>query len=131
MGPGRGGAEESVRGGGRHGAAGSSPGVAGTAPTFLPCPAEHKLLSAGPTEPWSIREKLCLASSVMRSGDQNWYGSGKGGRHVHSTGRGTGLSPCCLCSEQKWDERGVQGISGQAFCYLHNYCVRVEVCSSK
>lgn len=35
-------------------------------------PAEHKLLSAGPTEPWSIREKLCLASSVMRSGDQNW-----------------------------------------------------------
>ncbi|EOA96078.1 Bromodomain-containing protein 8, partial [Anas platyrhynchos] len=29
-------------------------------------------LGAGPTEPWSIREKLCLASSVMRSGDQNW-----------------------------------------------------------
>ncbi|XP_040459034.1 bromodomain-containing protein 8 isoform X4 [Falco naumanni] len=35
-------------------------------------PGKHKLLSAGPTEPWSIREKLCLASSVMRSGDQNW-----------------------------------------------------------
>ncbi|KAJ7316613.1 hypothetical protein JRQ81_002775 [Phrynocephalus forsythii] len=35
-------------------------------------PWQHKLLSAGPTEPWSIREKLCLASSVMRSGDQNW-----------------------------------------------------------
>ncbi|MGH0130237.1 UNVERIFIED_CONTAM: hypothetical protein FKN15_066952, partial [Acipenser sinensis] len=33
---------------------------------------EHKLTSTGPTEPWSIREKLCLASSVMRSGDQNW-----------------------------------------------------------
>ncbi|XP_048346060.1 bromodomain-containing protein 8 isoform X5 [Sphaerodactylus townsendi] len=33
---------------------------------------KHKLLSVGPTEPWSIREKLCLASSVMRSGDQNW-----------------------------------------------------------
>ncbi|XP_077328488.1 bromodomain-containing protein 8 isoform X4 [Lithobates pipiens] len=33
---------------------------------------KHKLLNAGPTEPWSIREKLCLASSVMRSGDQNW-----------------------------------------------------------
>uniref|UniRef100_A0A8C7BFA2 Bromodomain-containing protein 8 n=1 Tax=Neovison vison TaxID=452646 RepID=A0A8C7BFA2_NEOVI len=32
---------------------------------------KHKLLSTGPTEPWSIREKLCLASSVMRSGDQN------------------------------------------------------------
>lgn len=30
------------------------------------------MLSTGPTEPWSIREKLCLASSVMRSGDQNW-----------------------------------------------------------
>lgn len=52
----------------------------------LPCPAEHKLLSAGPTEPWSIREKLCLASSVMRSGDQNWYGSGEGGPHVQSSG---------------------------------------------
>lgn len=22
---------------------------------------------------WSIREQLCLASSVLRSGDQNWY----------------------------------------------------------
>nr|XP_033782901.1 bromodomain-containing protein 8 isoform X2 [Geotrypetes seraphini] len=33
---------------------------------------KHKLMSTGPTEPWSIREKLCLASSVMRSGDQNW-----------------------------------------------------------
>uniref|UniRef100_A0A3Q1C1K5 Bromodomain containing 8 n=1 Tax=Amphiprion ocellaris TaxID=80972 RepID=A0A3Q1C1K5_AMPOC len=34
--------------------------------------AEHKILNVGPTEPWSVREKLCLASSVMRSGDQNW-----------------------------------------------------------
>lgn len=33
---------------------------------------EHKLL-LGPTEPWSVREKLCLASSVMKSGDQNWW----------------------------------------------------------
>uniref|UniRef100_A0A6Q2YM84 Bromodomain-containing protein 8 n=1 Tax=Esox lucius TaxID=8010 RepID=A0A6Q2YM84_ESOLU len=33
---------------------------------------KHKILSVGPTEPWSLREKLCLASSVMRSGDQNW-----------------------------------------------------------
>ncbi len=33
---------------------------------------EHKLM-LGPTEPWSIREKLCLASSVMKSGDQNWW----------------------------------------------------------
>ncbi|TRY97517.1 hypothetical protein DNTS_000321 [Danionella cerebrum] len=32
---------------------------------------KHKLV-LGPTEPWSIREKLCLASSVMKSGDQNW-----------------------------------------------------------
>ncbi|XP_014328829.2 bromodomain-containing protein 8-like isoform X1 [Xiphophorus maculatus] len=33
---------------------------------------KHKIVNVGPTEPWSIREKLCLASSVMRSGDQNW-----------------------------------------------------------
>ncbi|XP_052005924.1 bromodomain-containing protein 8-like isoform X2 [Xyrauchen texanus] len=33
---------------------------------------KHKMLLLGPTEPWSVREKLCLASSVMRSGDQNW-----------------------------------------------------------
>uniref|UniRef100_A0A8C7YCW3 Bromodomain-containing protein 8 n=1 Tax=Oryzias sinensis TaxID=183150 RepID=A0A8C7YCW3_9TELE len=34
--------------------------------------AEHKLLVIGPTEPWTVREKLCLATSVMKSGDQNW-----------------------------------------------------------
>ncbi|XP_061754474.1 bromodomain-containing protein 8-like isoform X2 [Nerophis ophidion] len=33
---------------------------------------KHKLLVIGPTEPWSAREKLCLATSVMKSGDQNW-----------------------------------------------------------
>ncbi|XP_056140201.1 bromodomain-containing protein 8 [Lampris incognitus] len=33
---------------------------------------KHKLLAVGPTEPWSVREKLCLATSVMKSGDQNW-----------------------------------------------------------
>ncbi|TNN51123.1 Bromodomain-containing protein 8 [Liparis tanakae] len=33
---------------------------------------KHKLLVLGPTEPWSAREKLCLATSVMKSGDQNW-----------------------------------------------------------
>ncbi|XP_068596260.1 bromodomain-containing protein 8 [Brachionichthys hirsutus] len=33
---------------------------------------KHKIQNVGPTEPWSVREKLCLASSVMRSGDQNW-----------------------------------------------------------
>ncbi|XP_030252515.1 bromodomain-containing protein 8 isoform X2 [Sparus aurata] len=33
---------------------------------------KHKILNVGPTEPWSVKEKLCLASSVMRSGDQNW-----------------------------------------------------------
>ena len=38
-----------------------------------PTSAEHKLLVIGPTEPWSVREKLCLATSVMKSGDQNWY----------------------------------------------------------
>lgn len=53
------------------GCLGSPVGSAGPL-TPPPVPAEHKLLSAGPTEPWSIREKLCLASSVMRSGDQNW-----------------------------------------------------------
>uniref|UniRef100_A0A3Q4HZF0 Bromodomain containing 8 n=1 Tax=Neolamprologus brichardi TaxID=32507 RepID=A0A3Q4HZF0_NEOBR len=36
----------------------------GTGPSYI--------LNVGPTEPWSVREKLCLASSVMRSGDQNW-----------------------------------------------------------
>nr|XP_020454458.1 bromodomain-containing protein 8 isoform X2 [Monopterus albus] len=33
---------------------------------------KHKLPVIGPTEPWSVREKLCLATSVMKSGDQNW-----------------------------------------------------------
>uniref|UniRef100_A0A8C7YG71 Bromodomain containing 8 n=1 Tax=Oryzias sinensis TaxID=183150 RepID=A0A8C7YG71_9TELE len=33
---------------------------------------KHKLLVIGPTEPWTVREKLCLATSVMKSGDQNW-----------------------------------------------------------
>ncbi|XP_068456358.1 bromodomain-containing protein 8 isoform X2 [Clinocottus analis] len=33
---------------------------------------KHKLLVIGPTEPWSAREKLCLATSVMKSGEQNW-----------------------------------------------------------
>ncbi|XP_078122811.1 bromodomain-containing protein 8 isoform X5 [Sander vitreus] len=33
---------------------------------------KHKLLVIGPIEPWSVREKLCLATSVMKSGDQNW-----------------------------------------------------------
>ncbi|XP_030841428.1 bromodomain-containing protein 8 isoform X5 [Strongylocentrotus purpuratus] len=30
------------------------------------------MATSAPMEQWSIREKLCLASSVMRSGDQNW-----------------------------------------------------------
>ncbi|XP_034462355.1 bromodomain-containing protein 8 isoform X1 [Hippoglossus hippoglossus] len=33
---------------------------------------KHKLHVIGPTEPWSVREKLCLATSVMKSGHQNW-----------------------------------------------------------
>uniref|UniRef100_A0A7N4NLF1 Bromodomain-containing protein 8 n=1 Tax=Sarcophilus harrisii TaxID=9305 RepID=A0A7N4NLF1_SARHA len=45
---------------------------------------KHKLLSTGPTEPWSIREKLCLASSVMRSGDQNWRKRGEKGEVVET-----------------------------------------------
>jgi hypothetical protein len=34
--------------------------------------AEYRLKQM-PTDVWSVREKLALASSVMRSGDQNWY----------------------------------------------------------
>jgi hypothetical protein len=26
-----------------------------------------------PIDTWSVKEKLCLASAVLRSGDQNWY----------------------------------------------------------
>uniref|UniRef100_UPI0035901B2F bromodomain-containing protein 8 isoform X2 n=1 Tax=Myxine glutinosa TaxID=7769 RepID=UPI0035901B2F len=37
-----------------------------------PLPGKHKAQNACPTEPWSTREKLCLASSVQRSGNQNW-----------------------------------------------------------
>ncbi|XP_077962853.1 bromodomain-containing protein 8 isoform X2 [Gasterosteus aculeatus] len=33
---------------------------------------KHQLLVIGPAEPWSVREKLCLATSVMKSGDKNW-----------------------------------------------------------
>jgi len=29
-----------------------------------------------PVDTWSIKEKLCLASAVLRSGDQNWYVDG-------------------------------------------------------
>lgn len=24
-------------------------------------------------EPWTTKEKLCLASAVLHSGDQNWF----------------------------------------------------------
>ncbi len=34
---------------------------------------EMKSSSVGGQDEWSVREKLILASSVMRSGDQNWY----------------------------------------------------------
>ncbi|XP_072026754.1 bromodomain-containing protein 8-like isoform X2 [Amphiura filiformis] len=35
--------------------------------------AKPKMMSSlAPTDQWSVKEKLCLASSVMRSGDQNW-----------------------------------------------------------
>ncbi|XP_046316001.1 bromodomain-containing protein 8 isoform X6 [Marmota monax] len=61
---------------------------------------KHKLLSTGPTEPWSIREKLCLASSVMRSGDQNWQ--------THPSGNSPAVgsqqvcqSPCRLSMEMR------------------------------
>ncbi|XP_068069272.1 bromodomain-containing protein 8 isoform X11 [Danio rerio] len=48
---------------------------------------KHKMLSLGPTEPWSIREKLCLASSVMRSGDQNWVSVSRAIKPFSESGR--------------------------------------------
>uniref|UniRef100_H3BCD6 Bromodomain-containing protein 8 n=1 Tax=Latimeria chalumnae TaxID=7897 RepID=H3BCD6_LATCH len=48
---------------------------------------KHKLISTGPTEPWSIREKLCLASSVMRSGDQNWVSVSRAIKPFAESGR--------------------------------------------
>lgn len=33
---------------------------------------EQKLPSGQSSDEWTIREKLALASSVVRSGDQNW-----------------------------------------------------------
>ncbi|KAM9694913.1 bromodomain-containing protein 8 isoform 6-T6 [Trichechus inunguis] len=56
----------------RFGSTGLSSGLGDFEAKMAAGTGKHKLLSTGPTEPWSIREKLCLASSVMRSGDQNW-----------------------------------------------------------
>ncbi|KAL2094853.1 hypothetical protein ACEWY4_009572 [Coilia grayii] len=47
---------------------------------------KHKLF-LGPTEPWSVREKLCLASSVMKSGDQNWVSVSRAIRPFAEPGR--------------------------------------------
>ncbi|XP_006821018.1 bromodomain-containing protein 8-like [Saccoglossus kowalevskii] len=33
---------------------------------------QRTLLKSAPTDKWSVRERLCLGSSVLRSGDQNW-----------------------------------------------------------
>ncbi|XP_030224174.1 bromodomain-containing protein 8 isoform X2 [Gadus morhua] len=48
---------------------------------------KHKILNVGPTEAWSVREKLCLASSVMRSGDQNWVSVSRAIKPFSETGR--------------------------------------------
>ncbi|KAJ7996283.1 hypothetical protein DPEC_G00235480 [Dallia pectoralis] len=48
---------------------------------------KHKLLSMGPTEPWSVREKLCLATSVMKSGDQNWVSVSRAIKPFAESGR--------------------------------------------
>ncbi|XP_008325713.1 bromodomain-containing protein 8 isoform X2 [Cynoglossus semilaevis] len=48
---------------------------------------KHKILNVGPTEPWSVREKLCLASSVMRSGDQNWVSVSRAIKPFSESGR--------------------------------------------
>nr|XP_046266837.1 bromodomain-containing protein 8 isoform X2 [Scatophagus argus] len=49
--------------------------------------AKHKLLVIGPTEPWSVREKLCLATSVMKSGDQNWVSVSRAIKPFAESGR--------------------------------------------
>lgn len=33
---------------------------------------EHLKKKRAPIDKWSIKEQLCLASAVVRSGDQNW-----------------------------------------------------------
>ncbi|TNM99071.1 bromodomain-containing protein 8 isoform X1 [Takifugu flavidus] len=48
---------------------------------------KHKIMNVGPTEPWSVREKLCLASSVMRSGDQNWVSVSRAIKPFSESGR--------------------------------------------
>ncbi|XP_046880455.1 bromodomain-containing protein 8 [Hypomesus transpacificus] len=48
---------------------------------------KHKMQAVGPTEPWSVREKLCLASSVMRSGDQNWVSVSRAIKPFSESGR--------------------------------------------
>ncbi|XP_075887598.1 bromodomain-containing protein 8 isoform X2 [Nelusetta ayraudi] len=48
---------------------------------------KHKLLVNGPTEPWSVREKLCLATSVMKSGDQNWVSVSRAIKPFAESGR--------------------------------------------
>ncbi|XP_060910798.1 bromodomain-containing protein 8 isoform X1 [Labrus mixtus] len=48
---------------------------------------KHKLLVFGPTEPWSVREKLCLATSVMKSGDQNWVSVSRAIKPFAESGR--------------------------------------------
>ncbi|XP_073335591.1 bromodomain-containing protein 8 [Pagrus major] len=48
---------------------------------------KHKLLVIGPTEPWSVREKLCLATSVMKSGDQNWVSVSRAIKPFAESGR--------------------------------------------
>ena len=40
--------------------------------TVVSVHSEHSSSPAAPLEEWSIQERLCLASSVVRSGDQNW-----------------------------------------------------------
>ncbi|KAM3600952.1 uncharacterized protein V6R79_005232 [Siganus canaliculatus] len=49
--------------------------------------AKHKLLVIGPTEPWTVREKLCLATSVMKSGDQNWMSVSRAIKPFAESGR--------------------------------------------
>uniref|UniRef100_A0AAR2K3S0 Bromodomain-containing protein 8 n=1 Tax=Pygocentrus nattereri TaxID=42514 RepID=A0AAR2K3S0_PYGNA len=71
---------------------------------------KHKLL-LGPTEPWSIREKLCLASSVMKSGDQNWVSVSRAIKPFAEPGRPpdwfSQKRHCALCIHRR--KRGEKG----------------------
>ncbi|XP_031571190.1 bromodomain-containing protein 8-like isoform X2 [Actinia tenebrosa] len=48
---------------------------------------KHKSAVSQPQDEWTVREKLCLASSVLRSGDQNWVSVSRAIKPINETGR--------------------------------------------